>query len=173
MRLLLAVVCLAACGPSSAPASPEPEVFGVGTVNSVSSVPRAAPAPVASEAGAGGSVNARPVSSATPRPADLAPGVGWLPPEEIQRTVRQNFGRFRVCYERALQRNAALMGKVVVKFVINRDGAVGAVSRDEKTTMPDEEVVSCVVEAFRTITYPPPDGGIVTVVYPINFAPGS
>jgi hypothetical protein len=36
--------------------------------------------------------------------------------------------------------------------------------------MPDKEVVSCVVKAIAELTFPPPDGGFVTVVYPIMFA---
>jgi hypothetical protein len=37
--------------------------------------------------------------------------------------------------------------------------------------LPDDEAVTCVVEAFRSLHFPPPDGGLVTVVYPITFEP--
>ncbi|MFS8071890.1 MAG: AgmX/PglI C-terminal domain-containing protein, partial [Byssovorax sp.] len=47
-----------------------------------------------------------------------------LPPEVIQRIVRQNFGRFRLCYEAGLRSNPSLSGRVATKFVIGRDGAV-------------------------------------------------
>ena len=49
---------------------------------------------------------------------------GRLPPEVIQRIVRQNFGRFRLCYENGLRNNPNLQGRVSVRFVIGRDGAV-------------------------------------------------
>mgnify|MGYP006314362019 FL=1 len=49
---------------------------------------------------------------------------GRLPPEVIQRIVRQNFGRFRLCYENGLRNNPTLSGRVSVKFVIDRSGAV-------------------------------------------------
>jgi hypothetical protein len=38
--------------------------------------------------------------------------------------------------------------------------------------MPDGGVVSCTVRAFYGLSFPQPEGGIVTVVYPIMFSPG-
>ena len=40
------------------------------------------------------------------------------------------------------------------------------------TDLPDPEVVSCVLRAFYDITFQAPEGGIVTVVYPIMLEPG-
>ncbi len=37
---------------------------------------------------------------------------GRLPPEVIQRIVRQNFGRFRLCYENGMRNNPDLQGRV-------------------------------------------------------------
>ncbi len=96
---------------------------------------------------------------------------GRLPPEVIQRIVRQNFGRFRLCYEAGLRNNPALQGRVAVKFVIDRKGAVASAA-DGGSDMPDASVVSCVVRSFSNLSFPEPEGGIVTVVYPILFAPG-
>ncbi|MDI1451128.1 AgmX/PglI C-terminal domain-containing protein [Polyangium sp. 6x1] len=97
---------------------------------------------------------------------------GRLPPEVIQRIVRQNFGRFRLCYENGLRNNPNLQGRVAVRFVIGRDGAVSNVGNGG-SDMPDGGVVSCVVRAFYGLSFPQPEGGIVTVVYPIMFSPGS
>jgi len=36
--------------------------------------------------------------------------------------------------------------------------------------MPDD-VTSCVVRQFGNLSFPQPEGGIVTVVYPITFTP--
>jgi len=96
---------------------------------------------------------------------------GRLPPEVIQRIVRQNFGRFRLCYENGLRNNPNLQGRVAVRFVIGRDGAVGQVANGG-SDMPDGNVVSCVVRAFYGLSFPQPEGGIVTVTYPIMFSPG-
>jgi hypothetical protein len=98
--------------------------------------------------------------------------VGQLPPEVIQRIVRQNFGRFKLCYSEGLRKDGHLAGKVSVKFVIDATGAVSSVQREATTTMPDATVVDCIVRGFGNLSFPQPEGGIVTVIYPINFAPG-
>lgn len=36
----------------------------------------------------------------------------------------------------------------------------------EPTSLPDTEVVECIVEAFRSVAFPRPFGGSVTIVYP-------
>jgi len=96
---------------------------------------------------------------------------GRLPPEVIRRIVRQNYGRFRLCYEQGLGRNPNLEGRVTVRFVIGRDGAVSNVSNGG-SDLPDSNVVGCVVKAFYGLSFPKPEGGIVTVSYPIMLQPG-
>ncbi|MEZ4300310.1 MAG: AgmX/PglI C-terminal domain-containing protein [Polyangiaceae bacterium] len=96
---------------------------------------------------------------------------GRLPPEAIQRIIRQNFGRFRTCYQDGLKRNPSLEGRVTVRFVIGRDGSVASTSASG-STLPDAGVVSCVARAFYGISFPQPEGGIVSVVYPIVFSSG-
>ncbi|MCC6522861.1 MAG: AgmX/PglI C-terminal domain-containing protein [Polyangiaceae bacterium] len=95
---------------------------------------------------------------------------GRLPPEVVQRIVRQSFGRFRMCYEAALRSNPRLQGRVSVSFVIGRDGRV--VSASAGGDLPDASVTACVARQFYGLSFPQPDGGIVTVAYPIVFAPG-
>jgi hypothetical protein len=96
---------------------------------------------------------------------------GRLPAPVIQRIVRQNFGRFRLCYENGLRNNPNLQGRVAVKFVIDRAGSV-AMNSDGGSDLPDQAVVSCIVRAFGNLSFPQPEGGLVTVVYPISFSPG-
>jgi hypothetical protein len=96
---------------------------------------------------------------------------GRLPPEIIQRIVRQNFGRFKLCYEDGLRTNPSLQGRVAVKFAITRDGTVST-SQDGGSDIPDTKVSQCVIRGFSNLSFPQPEGGIVTVVYPITFSPG-
>jgi len=96
---------------------------------------------------------------------------GRLPPEVIQRIVRQNYGRFRNCYEQGLSKNPNLEGRVEVRFAIGRDGTVSNVQRGN-SDLPDSGVVNCVIGAYYGLNFPQPEGGIVTVVYPIMFQPG-
>jgi hypothetical protein len=98
---------------------------------------------------------------------------GKLPPEVIQRIVRQNFGRFRLCYENGLRTDPKLTGTVGTKFVIDAQGAVSTASRDASTTtMTDGNVVSCVNRGFGNLSFPQPESGIVVVIFPLVFEPG-
>jgi hypothetical protein len=96
---------------------------------------------------------------------------GRLPPEAIQRVVRLNFGRFRLCYEAGLRTNPGLQGRVAVKFIIDRTGAV-SFATEAGSDLVDRQVSRCVVRAFADLSFPPPEGGMVTVVYPILFSAG-
>jgi len=97
---------------------------------------------------------------------------GSLPPDVIQRIVRQSFGRFRGCYEEGLRTNPALEGRVTARFVIARDGSVSAV-QSGGSDLPDARVVSCVLHAYSSLTFPPPKEGVVTVTYPLAFFPAA
>ena len=96
---------------------------------------------------------------------------GRLPPEVIQRVVRMNFGRFRLCYENALGKDPNLQGRVSVRFLIARDGSVAA-SSDGGSDIGDVNMVQCVVNSFRSLSFPslPDSSGPVTVVYPLQFS---
>jgi hypothetical protein len=95
---------------------------------------------------------------------------GRLPAEVIQRIVRLNSGRYINCYQAALRTNPSLEGRVTVRFVIGRDGSV-QVASDGGSDIPDTGVRQCVVSSFTNLSFPQPDGGLVTVVYPIMFSP--
>ena len=95
---------------------------------------------------------------------------GRLPPEVIARIVRQNFGRFRLCYENGLRTNPRLMGTIATRFVIGRDGSVAS-AQDAGSSLPDTSVVACVVRSFSNLSFPTPESGMVTVTYPIVFSP--
>lgn len=97
---------------------------------------------------------------------------GKLPTEVIQRIIRQNFGRFRLCYENGLRTNAKLAGRVTVKFTIEKSGAV-VNPGDGGSDLPDKTVIGCVVKGFSNLSFPSPASGIVNVTYPIIFAPPS
>lgn len=96
---------------------------------------------------------------------------GMLPPAMIQPVVRSNFGAMRECYQQGQARDPNLRGKVVIRFVIGRDGKVARAELTKDSTLPDAEAGVCVVEAFKSLKFPEPDGGVVTVVYPIVFEP--
>jgi hypothetical protein len=97
---------------------------------------------------------------------------GRLPPEVIQRIVRQNHGRFRMCYQQGLARSPTLEGRLSVRFVIGRDGNISNINHGD-SSLADAAVVSCVLSAFAGLSFPQPEAGIVTVVYPLMFSPAA
>jgi len=96
---------------------------------------------------------------------------GRLDPIVIQRIIQQNSGRFRQCYMMGLTRNPNLEGHVGVKFVIDRSGAVST-AVDAGSSIPDSAVSACVVRSFTSLSFPAPEGGLVTVQYGFAFSPG-
>jgi hypothetical protein len=96
---------------------------------------------------------------------------GRLPPDVIQRIVRGQYGKFRACYDEGLRRDHNLRGRVAIRFVIGREGTVTN-ARDSGSDLPDALVVQCIVRAYGDLCFPQPEGGIVTVVYPVMFVPG-
>jgi hypothetical protein len=104
--------------------------------------------------------------------ADAVPSTfGRLPPETIQAIVRANYDRVKHCYEAGLARDPKLAGRVGIRFVIARDGKVSS-TRVADCTLPDCSVAQCVRDEFKSLTFPEPEGGIVTVVYPLMLEPG-
>lgn len=92
-----------------------------------------------------------------------------LPPEVIQRVIRDHHDELRACYDLGLKANPQLAGRLVTRFVIQRDGTVTQAG-DGGSTLPDETARQCMFGVFRSLRFPPPEGGIVTVVYPIVFS---
>jgi hypothetical protein len=76
-----------------------------------------------------------------------------------------------MCYENGLRANPSLSGRVAVKFIIDRHGAV-SLAADAGSDLPDQAVIGCVVRGFSGLSFPEPQGGVVKVTYPIAFAPG-
>jgi hypothetical protein len=95
---------------------------------------------------------------------------GRLPPEVIQRIVRQSFGRFRLCYETGLQKEPKLGGKLTAHFVIDKTGAVTSITNGG-SDLNDAQLEACVLRSFSTLAFPAPEGGIVVVDFPIIFVP--
>lgn len=102
--------------------------------------------------------------------AGAAQVTGALPPEVIQRIVRQSFDRFQTCYDAGLRSNPTLQGRVTVKFVIAKDGSTKS-ANVAATDLDDKNVATCVAKAFSSLSFPPPDRGEVIVSYPVVLSP--
>jgi len=93
-----------------------------------------------------------------------------LPPEQIQRIIRERYPAIRNCYESGLASNPHLKGKITTRFTIGRDGGVSS-AHVEHNELHDCRVAKCIREEMAKCTFPKPKYGIVTVVYPLMFEP--
>ena len=91
-------------------------------------------------------------------------------PVALRRALSEAAGSVRGCYERALRQNQVLQGKLVVAVKVGQHGeACGASLASD--SLGDPAVASCVLQKFRSRTFPAPIGGCVDVQVPISFMP--
>jgi TonB family protein len=93
---------------------------------------------------------------------------GYLSAEQINRVVRAHQAAIRYCYEKEVQRQPNLSGRVSVSWRINLQGSVTS-ARVASSTMNNAGVEGCIVRQVRHWQFPKPDGGECAVTYPFVF----
>lgn len=150
-------------GPSDLPIE-DPDRLAIVLVNAVNASTKVAslmPTP-----------SSAPTQAAQPAAPPDRPAHGRLPADVIQRIVREHFPTFKRCYEIALRGDPTVHGRTSTEFVIGRNGHVASsVDVETNSTLP-RDVRDCVADRMRFLEFPPPDGGVVTVIYPLVFSPG-
>lgn len=96
---------------------------------------------------------------------------GPMPADVVRRVVRQNFGRFRSCYEQGVRKDEALAGRVAFEFAIDTSGHVTRASGDG-SDLPDPVAVACMLDALARLSFPAPPSP-VEIIYPLHFSPGT
>lgn len=86
--------------------------------------------------------------------------------EVVERVVHEHFDTIRLCHEKASKNVSRHSGSVSVVFEIGDDGKVTSAKTDGSDLL-DEAIVSCIVDVFSNLTFPPPQSGNVTVHYAI------
>ncbi len=89
---------------------------------------------------------------------------GGLTPEQVRKVVERNRSAIQWCFEKELQKNPKLSGKVVVFWQINAPGDV-ATSRIKSSTIGSPDVEDCLVRQVRKWTFPRADNGQTTKVF--------
>lgn len=97
-------------------------------------------------------------------------GQGTIDRAAVQRVILSHQGQIAACYERALLRDPALAGRVVMAWSITPSGGVGNVSVGQ-SSLSNSAVTSCISAAIRGWRFPQPQGGSVTVTFPYVFRP--
>lgn len=75
------------------------------------------------------------------------------------------------CYDNALAQDPTLRGKMSISVRIGANGQVCSASASNNELASNPAVAQCVVNNFRSGTFPAPRGGCVDVSIPINFVP--
>jgi hypothetical protein len=102
------------------------------------------------------------------KPAALPPALGYCKKRDIERVMKSRRGAFKFCYQRSLQMNPSLEGKIVTRFRINEAGQVSNASV-VLDTMKDRNVPKCLVTNIKKLKFPHPEGGECEVRWPFNF----
>jgi TonB family protein len=94
---------------------------------------------------------------------------GSLKNEVIRRIIRRHINEVKYCYQKELQANPDLHGRVVIQFTISPTGqVVSSVVQD--STLRNRSVETCSAMAARRWLFPRPrGGGIVVVTFPVTF----
>lgn len=97
---------------------------------------------------------------------------GPMDADIVRRIVRAHINEVRHCYNRGLAASPGIGGRVVIAFTIDAAGSVPAAEVVPSSTLKDDTVGSCLVEAFARWKFPKPPGGVVVeVVHPFELSP--
>jgi formylglycine-generating enzyme required for sulfatase activity len=98
---------------------------------------------------------------------------GGLSREEIQRVISRVMSEIKYCYERELNKDPNLEGKLVMSWLIGGSGDVQTASAPQNTFSGSsvQPIESCVKRIIQRLKFPSPrGGGVVKVTYPFVFA---
>jgi len=97
---------------------------------------------------------------------------GCLSGDAVLRVLGRVKSQAKYCYERGLQTNPNLEGKVTTRFVIGPGGDVQS-SEVSDSTLHNVEVETCLLRVVQRLSFPPcTGGGVAEVTYPWIFKAG-
>ncbi|WP_437597463.1 TonB family protein [Sorangium sp. So ce590] len=190
--LVLVLALAAGCAPPPAqapaqPAPPEPAGTTSAEPTGTTSLTTAGPTPAGSEAPPPSSqvpAAAVPVEAAAPKRAapkgdgNVKPGAatatgtlgGSISEAQVRDIVEKYGEQFDECYKIGVKSSPKFVGKVTVKATIGPSGKVNKADV-VRSTAKNQQVDRCVADAFEKMEFPPPQGGMTTVItFPIEFS---
>lgn len=91
--------------------------------------------------------------------------------DEIKRVIKTREGIFRKCYQKELDRNPGLGGKLVVRFKIGADGTVQTATKAGGSTLSNDAVEECVTGNVGKLRFTP-KGVVANVTFPFVYSQG-
>lgn len=97
---------------------------------------------------------------------------GGLTREQVEEVIARNMGQIRYCYEKNLQAEPGLKGRVAVNFVIGASGRVST-AHVQHSSVDSAKLEGCVIARLKDFRFPQPVAGVnVQVQYPFSFQRG-
>lgn len=97
---------------------------------------------------------------------------GRLAPAKISGVLQAHAASFNQCYAKVLPANPGLAGTVTLVIVISPEGTVPhAEVVEERSTLDNLEVQTCLINEAKTLRFDKPVGGRVVTHYPLEFKP--
>ena len=91
---------------------------------------------------------------------------GGLEMSQIEAVINRNIGQIIYCYEKGLQTQPKLNGRVAVHWVINGQGRVRS-TKIRKTSLRSASIEGCMQKKIKNWKFPKPHGNVdVKVTYP-------
>lgn len=87
----------------------------------------------------------------------------------IRKVVGAKGNAIRYCFEKELQANPKLSGKIIAQWKVGLDGAVMD-SSISSSTMGNSKVEGCIARVVKRMRFQPPNGGICVINYPFIFS---
>lgn len=99
---------------------------------------------------------------------DEATVEGGLDRDQIIAVINRNRGQIVYCYERGLQSQPNIGGRVAVSFVIGPNGRINT-AQVAQSSLASQKVENCIVSRMKTWQFPRPVGRVnVDVLYPFE-----
>jgi outer membrane biosynthesis protein TonB len=97
---------------------------------------------------------------------------GGLTREQVTRVVRAHAAAVKYCYEKELQRQPSLSGKIEVYWVIRPNGSVDR-AKIASSTVGSREVEGCIERQVRNWQFPRSDADTIVQSFPFFFKGGA
>jgi hypothetical protein len=119
--------------------------------------------------GTGGGVGRKKARKVRPKLSRGTPQIGdFCDKGNIRRVVAAKSNAIKYCFEKELQLNPKLAGKITAQWKIGLDGKVMS-SSIASSTMNNRKVEGCIARVVKRMRFAKPDGGICIINYPFVF----
>ncbi len=122
--------------------------------------------------GTGAKIGTKEKKKVEPKMDRGTPDVGdFCDKGNLRRVVESKSNAIQYCYEKQLQTNPELKGKVIAQWKIGLEGQVKSTSI-ASSTVNNRKVESCIMRVIKRMRFEKPDGGICVINYPFVFSGG-